>query len=197
VLLVIGGSIGVGIGYSTFLGLGPWVGLLIVAFVLKLLEMVNKRDAYVVILLGYFVALTEFMYEQGIPATLYMLLAVTIITAALIGLNETCSHRKPVATFKLASVLLLQSMPLMVVLFVLFPKLTPLWIVPLQTGIARTGVTDEMTPGNIAQLTQSDALAFRATFAGDVPETSQLYLRGLVLTVRHGIAAKTGSMASS
>jgi len=182
VLLVFGGFVGVGVGYSTFLGLDPWVGLLIVAFVLKLLEMENKRDAYVVILLGYFVALTEFLYEQGIPHTLYMILVVTMITAALIGLNQTRSHRKPVATFKLASVLLLQSMPLMIVLFVLFPRLTPLWTVPLQTGIARTGVTDEMTPGNIAQLTQSDALAFRATFAGDVPGASQLYWRGLVLT---------------
>jgi chromate transport protein ChrA len=84
VLLVFGGFVSIGAGYSTFLGLDPWVGLLIIAFLLKLLEMENKRDAYVVILLGYFVALTEFLYEKGIPYTLYMNRSVTMITAALI-----------------------------------------------------------------------------------------------------------------
>jgi hypothetical protein len=70
----------------------------------------------------------------------------------------------------------------MIVLFVLFPRITPLWTVPLKTDIARTGVTDDMTLGNIAQLTRSDRLSFRATFSGDVLPMSQLYWRGLVLT---------------
>ncbi len=182
VLFVIGGFIGIGWGYGSFLSLDPWVGILITAFVLKLLEMHSKRDAYVVILLAYFVALTEFLYDQSIPYTLAMFLVVTMITAALIGLNQTRSHTRPVATFRLASVLLLQSVPLMLVLFVLFPRLAPLWTVPLQSSIARTGVTDSMAPGKIAQLTQSGELAFRATFAGEVPPPSKLYWRGLVLS---------------
>ena len=182
VFIVFGGIVGVGFGYRTFMGLDPWVGLLVTAFALKLLEMHNKRDAYVVILLGYFVALTEFLYEQSIPYTYYMLLVVTMITAALIGLNQTRSHLKPVVTFKLASVLLLQSIPLMIVLFLLFPRLAPLWTVPLNSSIARTGVTDVLSMGNIAQLTQDDSLAFRATFEGGVPSTEKLYWRVLVLS---------------
>ena len=39
VLFVLGGTIGIPIGYRTLLGLEPAVALLIVAFVLKLLEM--------------------------------------------------------------------------------------------------------------------------------------------------------------
>ena len=53
---------------------------------------------------------------------------------------------------------------------------------PLQTNIARTGVTDRLAPGNIAQLVQSDELAFRATFEGPVPPSSALYWRGIVLS---------------
>ncbi len=182
VLFVIVGFVGVGLGYRTFLGVDPWVGLAITAFVLKLLEMHTRQDAYVVIILGYFVALTEFLYHQGIPYAAYIFFVVICITAALIGLNQTQSHSRPLKTFKLAASLLLQAIPLMVVLFVLFPRLAPLWTVPIQSQTARTGVTDRMTPGNIAELTQSDDLAFRATFEGPVPPQNELYWRGLTLS---------------
>lgn len=181
-LFVFLGVIGLTLGYGTFLGVDPWVGLLIMMFVLKLLEMHNQRDGYVLILLAYFVAMTQFLYNQGIPSTLYMMLCVTMITAALVGLNQTRSHLKPLLTFRKASGLLLQSMPLMIVLFVLFPRIPPLWTVPLQSNIGKTGVTDQMRPGDISELTQSDALVFRATFQGDAPLFSQLYWRGIVLS---------------
>ena len=84
-LFVFGSFLGVGIGYGTLLGLDPWVGILIIAFVLKLLEMHQIRDAYTFIILAYFVTLTEFLFEQSIPYTLYMYGCVTVITAALRG----------------------------------------------------------------------------------------------------------------
>jgi transglutaminase-like putative cysteine protease len=176
------GVVGIPMGFSKFYGLEPAIALLIVAFVLKLLEMHNKRDAYIVILLAYFVAITEFLFFQTIPYTIYMFGAVTMITAALIGLHQTKSHLKPIKTLKTAAVLLGQSVPLMIVLFVLFPRISPLWTVPLPTDVGRTGVTDRMSPGDIALLTQSDGLAFKATFESITPRFSQLYWRGLVLS---------------
>ncbi|MBO6555705.1 MAG: DUF3488 domain-containing transglutaminase family protein [Pseudomonadales bacterium] len=177
---VFGSFLGVGLGYGTLLGLEPWVGMLIIALVLKLLEMHRKQDAYTVVVLAYFVALTEFLFEQSIPYTLYMYIAITLITSALIGLNQ--AEVSPKAAIKKASSMLAQAMPLMILLFVMFPRIGPLWTVPLQTDVARTGVTDSMSPGNIAELVQSDALAFRATFEGEVPSYNQLYWRGLVLS---------------
>jgi transglutaminase-like putative cysteine protease len=182
IVFVIAGVIGLAVGYRTFLRLDPWVGLLIMMFVLKLLEMHHKRDAYIVILLAYFIALTQFLYDQSIPWAAYIYLCVTMITAALIGLNQTRSHVRPVQTFKKANLLLLQSVPLMLVLFILFPRITPLWTVPLESDVARTGVSDKMKPGSLSLLTQSDELAFRATFEGEVPAYSRLYWRGLVLS---------------
>ncbi len=179
-LFVFGAFFGVGFGYGTLLGLEPWVGILILAFTLKLLEMHQQKDAYLVVVLAYFVALTEFLFEQTIPYTLYIYACVTVITAALIGLNQ--SDVNPSKALKKSSVMLLQAMPMMLVLFVLFPRIGPLWTVPLQTNIARTGVTDTMSPGNIAELVQSDELAFRATFDGELPHYSELYWRGLVLS---------------
>ncbi|MEJ6590596.1 MAG: DUF3488 and transglutaminase-like domain-containing protein [SAR86 cluster bacterium] len=182
VVFVVAGLIGIGVGYQgRVYGLEPAVALLVVAFVLKLLEMQHKRDAYIVILLGYFVAITEFLFFQSIPYALYTLFAVVLITAALIGLNQTQSHRRPLKTFKLATTLLVQSIPMMLVLFVLFPRISPLWTVPLESQAAKSGVTDRMSPGDIARLSLSPELAFKASFNGPVPGPGQLYWRGLVL----------------
>ncbi len=181
-LFVFGGFLSVGFGYGTLLGLEPWIAALILAFVLKLLEMHQHRDAHTVIVLAYFVALTEFLFEQSFPYTLYIYACITVITAALIGLNQEAVNVSLQQAMKKASVMLLQAMPLMLVLFVLFPRIAPLWTVPLQTNIARTGVTDTLAPGNIARLVQSDELAFRATFEGPVPPSRLLYWRGIVLS---------------
>lgn len=177
---VFGSFLGVGFGYGTLLGLEPWVGMLVIALVLKLLEMHRKQDAYTVVVLAYFVALTEFLFEQSIPFALYMYVAVTVVTASLIGLNQAKVSPR-LAVIK-ASVMLAQAIPMMIVLFVMFPRIGPLWTVPVQSNVAKTGVTDSMSPGDVAELVQSDALAFRATFEGEVPAYSQLYWRGLVLS---------------
>lgn len=182
VVFVIAGLVGIGVGYQgRVYGLEPAVALLVIAFVLKLLEMQHKRDAYIVILLGYFVAITEFLFFQSIPYALYILFSVVLITAALIGLNQTQSHRQPLKTLKLAATLMVQSIPMMLVLFVLFPRISPLWTVPLESQAAKSGVTDRMSPGDIASLSLSPELAFKASFNGPVPGPSQLYWRGLVL----------------
>ncbi len=180
---VITGLVGIPLGYKgRVYGLEPAVSLLVVAYVLKLLEMHQKRDAYVVILLGYFVAITEFLFYQTIPYTLYMIAVVTMITASLVGLNQTKSHVRPFKTLKLAAILLGQALPLMLVMFLLFPRISPLWSIPLQSQTAKTGITDSMSPGDIASLSKSDGLAFKATFEGEPPRFPQLYWRGLVFS---------------
>ena len=123
--------------------------MLVIALVLKLLEMHRKQDAYTVVVLAYFVALTEFLFEQSIPYTIYMYVTITVITSALIGLNQ--AEVSPKAAFIKASVMLTQAIPMMILLFVLFPRIGPLWTVPVRNNVAKTGVTDSMSPGNIAE----------------------------------------------
>lgn len=123
--------------------------MLVIALVLKLLEMHRKQDAYTVVVLAYFVALTEFLFEQSIPYTIYMYVTITVITSALISLNQ--AEVSPKAAFIKASVMLTQAIPMMILLFVLFPRIGPLWTVPVQNNVAKTGVTDSMSPGNIAE----------------------------------------------
>ena len=181
-LLVISGFAAVPLAYDQIYGVEPAVSLLMVAFALKLIEMHQKRDAYMVILLAYFVCITEFLFEQSIPYAIYMFACVIMVTTALVGLHQTQSHLKPIKAFKTAVMLLAQAVPLMLILFVLFPRISPLWTVPLPSDQAITGVSDKMTPGSLAALTESDELVFKATFEGQPPQFNDWYWRGLVLT---------------
>lgn len=84
-------------------------------------------------------------------------------------------------------VLAVGALPLLVVLFLFFPRLPPLWSVQLSGQQAVTGVSDSMSPGDFANLGQSTALAFRVEFAGARPAQSELYWRGLVFSDFDGV----------
>jgi transglutaminase-like putative cysteine protease len=72
------------------------------------------------------------------------------------------------------------SLPLMVALFVLAPRLGPIWL--LQGGGNSTGLSDQLDPGSIASLARSDAPAMRLQFEGiGPPSPAQRYWRILTL----------------
>lgn len=168
--------------YGRFFGLEPMVGLLVTAFLLKLLEMRKKRDALIVVFLGYFVAATQFLFSQTLLTTLYMTVTVITLTTALLGLHQSAGHRHPWRSFTLAGTLVGQSVPLMLALFLVMPRIGSLWAVPQPENTASTGVSDSMSPGDFSQLVQDKATAFRVTFDGDIPPAPLLYWRGLVLS---------------
>lgn len=157
------------------------VAILIVAICLKLLEMHRKRDVLLVIYLCYFTVISEFIWSQSIPIAAYMLMCVLLISSGLMSLTQTQEYQNPLRTIKLSGLILLQSVPLMLALFILFPRISPLWSVPLQSGSARTGLSESMSPGDIGNLIASDELAFRVKFAGEKPASSQLYWRAITL----------------
>ncbi len=77
---------------------------------------------------------------------------------------------------KTTGVLFLQSLPLAIVLFIVFPKLPPFWKVPLAKS-STTGLSDSVQIGDIANLVGSDALAYRVDFGDFNPAYRQLYWR--------------------
>ncbi|RRJ84913.1 transglutaminase TgpA family protein [Aestuariirhabdus litorea] len=172
--------------YRSLVGLDAGGCLLIVAFVLKLLEMKSLRDAYLVIFLSCFVVVIALLYDQTLVSSLLALLSLLVIVAAAVGLNQGGLQERPLAAVRKAAVMLLQAIPLAAVLFVLVPRVPPLWSVEPPGNQARTGLSDSMAPGDIAQLTQSDELVFRATFEGRIPQQPQLYWRALNLAYFDG-----------
>ena len=182
VVMILSGFVGIYASYGSFVGLEPTVALLLIAFALKLLELSHRKDAYVLLFLGYFICLTQFLFSQDLLVTLYALVSVTVVTTALVAIHRPGEHQFKLGTLRVASVMLLQALPLMIVLFFLFPRFGPLWTVPIKNHTAKTGMSDFMKPGDVASLSQSADVAFRVKFDGEIPVKSALYWRGLVLS---------------
>jgi transglutaminase-like putative cysteine protease len=185
-LLLLGAGIG-GLVMSglRFPSLEAMSALLLLGFAFKALEAIQRRDALVVIFIGYFLVALHFLYAQSIAAGGYGIFSLIVLTAALMDTQQSIAEfsiwQGVRYNLRLAGTMLLQALPLMVLLFVFTPRLQPLWTLPVMTEQAKTGVSDHMTPGDIASLSQSDELAFRVTFKGKPPPQNQLYWRGLVL----------------
>ncbi len=169
----------IAISFRTLFGREVGVTLLIMLVTLKLLELRSVRDATVLIYLSCFIIITNFFYSQSIPTALFMLFTLLVIMATWVHLQTGNLKFQP--RLRIASILLLQAIPLSLIIFVLFPRVQgPLWGLP-QDAYASSGLTDTMAPGSMSRLSLSDAVAFRVTFNGKAPSPEQMYWRGPVL----------------
>jgi len=173
---------GVALSYRTLYGRDVSVALLTVMAALKLMEMSRPRDTMVVLLLAYFLVITNFFYSQSIATALYMLVIVWLITATMIGLQHQAGPPRPVAVLRSAAGLITQGVPIMLALFLLFPRVEgPLWGLPQVNYGAKSGLSDVMSPGDVSALSLSDEVAFRVLFDTAPEKPSQFYWRGPVL----------------
>ncbi|MEX2129940.1 MAG: DUF3488 and transglutaminase-like domain-containing protein, partial [Pseudohongiellaceae bacterium] len=173
---------------SIGIGLESAAALLALGFVFKLIEMQTKRDVYVVISLCFVMALVAFIYSQSAVTTVYVGFCIVVVIGTMISMNRSPAIADNMSTLRLALKITAQSIPLMVVLFLVFPRIAPLWAVPMPASSNRTGVSDEMSPGAISSLGRSADLAFRVSFNGaQLPAHQDLYWRGLVLDEFDGI----------
>jgi transglutaminase-like putative cysteine protease len=185
------GMVAIGIEYRTLFGRASGIALLMMLAGLKLLEMRTHRDATMVVFLCYFLVLTNFLFTQSIPTAVVMCGALVAITGALVSFSAP--HRRPLADLRTAGLLLTHAVPIGIVLFVLFPRVQgPLWGMPQDAYTGITGLSDTMAPGNLSQLSVSDAIAFRALFKGPAPKPRELYWRGPVLWDFDGRTWRTG-----
>ncbi|MBM3343520.1 MAG: DUF3488 domain-containing protein [Betaproteobacteria bacterium] len=181
-VMVAGGAAAILLQYRTLFGRDAGVALLVLMLSLKLLETRTLRDGMVLAFIGYFLVITNFLYTQSIATAAYLLVCVWLITAAMINLQqrrEAAGYRTQLRT---SAVLLAQSLPLMVVFFLFFPRVQgPLWGLPADAFSGISGLSDSMSPGTLNQLVLSDEVAFRAAFADGAPAASHRYWRGPVL----------------
>lgn len=186
-LLVFIGVVAVGTAFHTFIGQDAGVALLNLMLCLKLLELRTMRDALIALFIGYFMVLSGFLFSQSIFMGGYLFVVVLALTAALIALNHPTGDRADYRFyFSTGGKMLLQALPLMLVLFVLFPRLSgPLWSMP-DRKTAQTGLSDSIEMGSISNLVESQEVAFRVDFDGPIPAADTLYWRGPVLWLTDG-----------
>ncbi|WP_095095579.1 DUF3488 and transglutaminase-like domain-containing protein [Pseudomonas sp. Irchel 3A5] len=179
--LLVGTAGGVYLARGSLVGLEAGAALLVAAFVLKMLETQSRRDALVLIFLGFFCITVGYLFEDNLLWAAFTLLPVSTLLAALIGLQSSSHSSSQPGSLKLAIKLLAQAVPLMLLLFLFFPRLEPLWSLPQPSNKGQTGLSDSMAPGDMAELSKSAALVFRASFDGPIPARNQLYWRSLTL----------------
>ncbi|ANF81520.1 transglutaminase [Acinetobacter sp. NCu2D-2] len=180
------------LNYKSFIGVDAGVSVLTSFLFAKALESKNKRDSIILFNFSMFVAASSFLLSQSIWMAMGVLISLLINMLGLyrIQTNEFDLHQQSNASFrkvlshdlKHVARLISLAVPFFILLFIFFPRLPPLWHIPIPENKAVTGISDTMSPGDIASLSQSSALAFR--IVGDVsqlPNRSNLYWRALVL----------------
>lgn len=167
--------------FRSLLGKEPGVTMAVVLMALKTLELRARRDAFVVFFLGFFLVLTHFLYSQSLPVAAAMLVSVWGLLTALVLAHMPVGQPSLRQAAALAARTAVFGAPVMVLLFVLFPRIGPLWGVP-QDGQASTGLSNTMRMGSVAEIAQDDRIAMRIRFEGSPPAPETLYFRGPVLT---------------
>ena len=167
--------------YGRMSGLEPMVALLFTGYVLKLLEIHHKRDALVLLYLSYLIIILQSLFSTSIVSSLLVLAALLPVTAALVAMHAGVENSRPASALRTALAMTLQAIPLMLVMFIVMPRIGSLWAVPQQNS-GTTGVSDSMSPGDMTKLGRSGDVAFRVEFDGPIPEQNQLYWRGLVFS---------------
>jgi transglutaminase-like putative cysteine protease len=173
---------GIMISYGTLVGRDAGVSFLILLGGMKVLECRQERDQYIVIYISIFLVLSNFLFTQSLPSAIYMLVVVTILIAAMISFNDDSNFISASKKIREAGMIILQAIPLLLVLFILFPRVPgPLWGLPRDVTSGISGLSDEMMPGSINELALSNEIAFRVKFESPIPEFSSMYWRGPVL----------------
>ena len=168
--------------FRTINGVIAGSALLVVMVALKLVETRTRRDELVLMIISYFLVFASLLEHQSPLVGAYLVLFVLVTTAGLVQLARGGPLLPSARTLGIAAGLLLKAIPVMVALFVLFPRLPgPLWALPTAPGSGASGLSDSMTPGDISQLVLSDEIAFRVEFEGGAPSLGELYWRGPVL----------------
>ncbi|MGA0613052.1 transglutaminaseTgpA domain-containing protein [Caldimonas sp. KR1-144] len=173
--------------HRSLLGREAGITLLVALVALKTLELRARRDAFVVFFLGFFLVLTHFLRSQSMPIAAAMLVSVWGLLAALVLAHMPVGRPPLREAALLAGRFALLGAPIMALLFVLFPRIGPLWGVP-QDGGAKTGLSGEMRMGEIAELAVDESIAMRLRFTGGArPDPATLYFRGAVLGAWDGV----------
>ncbi len=171
--------------YRTLLGKEPGVTMAVVLMALKTLELRARRDAFVVFFLGFFLVLTHFLYSQSLGVAAAMLVSVWGLLTALVLAHMPVGQPSLKQAAQLAGRTALLGAPIMLLLFLLFPRIGPLWGVP-KDGMSSTGLSDRLRLGSVAEVALDDRIAMRLRFDGTPPAPQSLYFRGPVLAAFDG-----------
>ncbi len=153
---------------------------------LKFVEAKTVRDGYILGCIGLIALASTYLFENSAYLFVFSLLIFTTLIAAIIGLQQLgySLYSKKALLWNAVKIMGL-SLPLMAILFVIFPRFPSMLPNMNKTEgeqtQAQTGVSNKMEPGSIAELANSEKHILWAEFTQAVPQTKDLYWRSLTL----------------
>jgi len=161
----------------------PGSQLLAAMVALKSMELSRKRDAMLMVSLSFFVVATWFLFDQSPLAFGYLVISVWTSLSALVAVSRARNVAEPPGKCLQEGLrLALPALPLALVLFLFFPRLSsPLWGIYGGDTSGVTGLSSSMSPGSVSALFMDDGPAFRVTFEDAPPPAEHRYWRGPVL----------------
>ena len=181
VVIVVVATVAILSTYRTLNGIEAGTAFLVLMAAAKLLETRGPRDLTVLVFIAWFLLYAALLRDQRLLQLPWLLGSAFLTTVALMRVHADATAAPAVHLARRALVLLLQAVPVALALFLLFPRLPgPFWGIDAGTQ-ARTGLDDEMTPGDVSDLSASGGVAFRVRFRGATPAPQQRYWRGPVL----------------
>ena len=106
-LLVIAGILIIRQGYQNLLGVDPAAAFLLLTFVFKFLEMQRVRDGLLIVFLGYFCLPITFLFSQTMVMTLYVFVALVVLTTTLVKVTKPTDQANATIDLKQVTVMLL------------------------------------------------------------------------------------------
>jgi transglutaminase-like putative cysteine protease len=198
-MLALAALVAIVASYGSLKGIEPAVSLLVLLMSLKILEAHTTREFQVMVLMGWVLCLCGFFLSQDFAIALCLLTAFALLLVALIQFYRGFSPGVFWAPLGTACRILLQAVPLVVLLFILFPR--------INTGLRfefrlirspSSGFSDRLSPGSIAALANSTAIAFRAQFpGGKTRPPGPMYWRGVVMWHCDGMEWRAPSEVTS
>ncbi|THB76462.1 MAG: DUF3488 domain-containing protein [Desulfobacteraceae bacterium] len=166
-----------------------FVSLLAVMAALKPFEVKGHRDRMITVFLAYFIVIASLFQFENLSIIIYLFFSVLITTAVLIHINHPGGT--PKQNVSLASKILLQSLPLMIVLFLLFPRIQGSFWGLTRSPLGISGFSERLQMGDVATLIKSNETAFRVYFTSETPNENHLYFRGVVFQHFNGTGWKS------
>ncbi len=167
--------------FRTLLGREPGITLLVLLMGFKTLELRARRDAFVVFFLGFFLVLTHFLYSQSLLTALWTLGCTWGLLTALVLAQMPLGQPHLAVAARQAARVTLWGLPVMVALFLLFPRIGPLWGLPAE-DVGRTGLSDRLEFGSMSEIANDNSVALRLRVIEGQPAPREWYFRGTVLS---------------
>ena len=167
--------------YGDMISVGFFIRCLLAFIILKFLEIRTVRDLKVIVICNFFLIFSSLIIVRELWIIVYLFVGVLANLSVMLKLSAPQASLKQIAS-KSGQQLLI-AIPLTLLLFYFFPRVSPLWDVP-SLAKTSTGFNDTMSPGSIAELYNDSSDVMQITFKKSPIFNG--YWQGIILSFYNG-----------